>query len=575
MFTKSMLTELLLRNRGYSDEFMSDLDSYVPNETFLDVERMCERLKAIHDAGREITFIPDFDMDGIMSGTVGFAGLAELGFRVNLFVPNPGEGYGFGRDTIARLVREYPNTSAIMSGDVGITCFDGVRAAREMGLEFLLTDHHVPDRVRSMSGELGDDRLPDATVVVDPMRTDDPFSDPHICGASVVQQVLQTYANMYCGRQEQERIRRLRVFAGLGAISDSMPLRHANRHLVRDAVSIARLVYNNRSTYVVDNLDGSPMYKCAFRGLYSVLLCLREAKKFESVEDIDEMLFGFYVSPMFNAAKRMNANMTRVFGVFFGANPDEDVKYMYDLNESRKAAVQDYLARLREREQPYAPYIYLSDAPEGILGLLATRMMDRSVGPCLVVREKEGGGFKGSGRSPEWYPFLTRTLGTRCVFASGHEGAFGVGMRDERDLIDTFELLRADAESQRGSVDMSVYRPKADFVIADDGSGDTIIDVVSFMEFMSDMDELRPFGVGFPEPSVMLRFRPGDGEWRTMGSMNQHLKISLPHGFDVICWNQGDRLSLARTSDELRVWGKLSVNRYKDSVTVQFTGAME
>lgn len=575
MFTKSMLTELLLRNRGYSDEFMSDLDSYVPNETFLDAGKMCERLKAIHDEGREITFIPDFDMDGIMSGTVGFAGLAELGFRVNLFVPNPADGYGFGRETIERLVREYPNTSAIMSGDVGITCFEGVRAAREMGLEFLLTDHHVPDRVRLASGEAGPDRLPGATVVVDPMRSDDPFSDPHICGASVVQQILQMYANTYCGRQEQERIRRLRVFAGFGAISDSMPLRHANRHLVRDAVSIARLVYNNRSTYVVDNLDGSPMYKRAFRGLYAVLLCLREAEKFKSVDDIDEMLFGFYVNPMFNAAKRMNASMTRVFGVFFGASPDDDVKYVYDLNESRKAAVQDYLARLREREQPYAPYIYLSDAPEGILGLLATRMMDHSVGPCLVVREKDGGGFKGSGRSPEWYPFLTRTLGTRCVFAAGHEGAFGVGMRHERDLVETFELLRADAEATRGSVDMSVYRPKADFVIADDGSGDTIIDVVSFMEFMTDMDELRPFGVGFPEPSVMLRFHPGDGEWRTMGSMNQHLKISLPHGFDVICWNQGDRLSLARTSDELRVWGKLSVNRYRDSVTVQFTGAME
>lgn len=571
MVITSMLVERMLENRGYTEEFMSDLESYVPNEQLLNSGEICERLKAIHDEGREITFLPDFDMDGIMSGVIGFAGLAELGFHVNLFVPDPKEGYGFNRDTIVRLIHDYPNTSAIMSGDVGITCFEGVKTARAFGLEFLLTDHHTPDRNKKTGAE----RLPAADVVVDPMQEADPFSDPRICGANVVYRVLQTYANTYCSRQVQEQIRRLRVFAGIGTISDAMPLVHANRQLVRDAVSIARMIYSNGTDFAVRYIDGSETYKRAFRGLYQVLSLWAEAGKIKDSSGIDEMLFAFYVSPMFNAAKRMDADMARVFGVFFGANGEDDAKYLYNLNERRKVAVSDYFAKISERSQPHAPYIYFSDAPEGILGLLATRLLDKKTGPCLVLREKENGGFKGSGRSPEWYPFLKRTERTRSVSAAGHQGSFGVGLRDEKDVEDTVAFLRADVAGVRDSVDLSVYEPKADFVIADDGSGDTIIDIVLFLEFLAQLDEMRPFGVGFPEPTLLLRFRPTEGEWSTMGSMKQHLKVVLPHGFEVLCWNQSDKMSLARSNKPVEVWGRLGINRFRDSVTVQFMGEMK
>ena len=112
-------------------------------------------------------------------------------------------------------------------------------------------------------------------MVVDPNRPDDPYELKGICGAYVMQQCLSYYADRYEDFFAKEQINRLCVFAGIGTVSDSMPLYQQNRILVRDALSICRYIYSNGDSDLVDNLPGCLTYKKAFYGLYLILIfCL-------------------------------------------------------------------------------------------------------------------------------------------------------------------------------------------------------------------------------------------------------------------------------------------------------------
>ena len=565
MVVFSYLLEKLFENRRYTDSFLSTFDAFDASEQMLDSDGFCASLHRIHeDPSRPlVVFYPDFDMDGIMSGVVGFAGLAELGFNVVLYVPDPSDGYGFDASLIDKVMAAYPSAKVLITADTGVTCVDGVARAKELGLEVLVTDHHKPGAV-----------LPDADIVVDPMRQDDPYTMPYVCGANVIYMLLQQYASMYCGNETRSQIQRLRVFAGIGTISDSMPLLYLNRELVRNAVSICRLVYADGQEYVVSNMQGCDVYRSAFYGLWTVLRAFADAGKISSKHDIDESFFGYYLAPMFNSVKRMTGDMTKAFGAFFSVDKQDCVDYLYTLNEERKLVVTEYLFELERTANPMAPYIYLTDAPAGVAGLLATQLMDQTKGPCLVLNQNDDGSLSGSGRSPAWYPFLTQlqNCGFPCL-AAGHEGAFGIKFFDRASLDAYFSMVQTDLVEQLKDVDLEQFQFRPDFVIDTSGNGDVGIDIVSFLEFLDEVERYKPFGVAFEEPHILLRFRPEEATWQVLGSMKQHLKMVLPYGFEVLVWNAADEIVRKDSSELVVLQGRLGINHFRGNETVQFVGS--
>ena len=558
MTTKNRLVAAFLERRGYTSAMLAELndDSHAH---LLDIHTLASELKMIHDTGKLLVILPDFDMDGICSGTEGFAGFTELGFRVALFRPDPAEGYGFDAKVIDRLLAEFPDAYAIITCDTGITCYDGVVEARSHGVRVFVTDHHVQERNGASIG---------ADVVVDPNRVDETYANKGICGAHVLWQVLQYYADVFAAPFEQSQIRRLRVFAGIGTISDSMPLVRENRQLVRDACSICRLLVE---PFFVDNMVGSKAYLRAFHGLHVVLNLFFEAGKLSGPDDIDEEFFGYYLAPMFNAAKRMNGDMNSVFGVFFGNDPESCAEDLYQLNELRKAKVDQYFREMCESDQPYAPYVFVSEASSGILGLLATKMMNQTGVPTMVVA-KRGNGYHGSGRTPAWYPAIT-LLSPEGFYIAGHENAFGIGVTDGRELKSLCAFLKKSSEDIMATLPASVEMAEPDILLSTfDEKADSGINIPLFAEYIHDIKELAPFGPGFEKPSVLFTFHPSDGEWATMGSMKQHLKISFPYGFEVLCWNQAGRAEELRRADVIGVTGSLGVSEFRGRRTVNFTG---
>lgn len=554
------LIELYFKRRGYTRDRLVEINDDRHGE-LMSVSEMCAELNRINEAQEHIVVLPDFDMDGIMSGTIGFAGLSELGFKVSLFRPSPSDGYGFTADTIFRLVAEYPDVKAIITCDVGISCYDGVIAASDMGIKMFITDHHVEEDISKRV----------ADVIVNPNRVDEVYKNKGICGAHVFWQVLQHYADNYKDSFAQEQIRRLRVFAGIGTISDAMPLVNENRPLVIDSCSICRLVYGESGKFFLDNMRGCDVYRKAFYGLHYVLQVFMDNGKIQVPDDITEDFFGFYLAPMFNSIKRMNGDMNVAFGVFFGNNPLEDASTLYMLNEQRKLAVAKYLDEMLSSEQPYAPYIYFSDAQPGILGLLATKAMSMSGVPTMVMREDDGR-FHGSGRAPFWYPAID-IIGPEGFFIAGHQGAFGIGVTDKRECKSLWAFLKQSVSDIIVSLpDAISTTAPADIIICQDGSCDTDIDIPLFLEYLLEIKKLRPFGRGFEPPVVELRFKGCDGDWSVMGSAKQHLKIKLAYGFEVLCWNQASVLDDMLPDDEFVVQGDLGRSEFRGRFTVNMVG---
>lgn len=550
------LTELFLKRRGLTLSDITKLNNPEHNILF-DVDRLSEELRFIYEQQKHIIVLSDFDLDGIASGTILYAGLSELGFYVSLYQPNVANGYGFDETDIILIRQQFPDVYAIITSDVGISCYKGIDFAKSMGIKMFITDHHG-EKEQLVNKFHGD-------IKVNPNRVDETYENKGICGAFVAHQVLEYYANKYENVFTNEQIRRLRVFAGLGTISDSMPLLFENRDLLRDCVNILRLVYCNNNSFFIDNLHGSSAYKSAFKGLFDTLSYFVDMNKIRTATDINETFIGFYLAPLFNSIKRMHGDIFLAFGTFFSDDSRDCLDKLWELNEDRKDLVAEKFLDMNESDQPYAPYIYLSDAPEGILGLLATKVINSTGLPAFILN-KENNGYHGSGRSPVWFAMLDEfeKIG---VFTGGHQGACGIGFDlDKIDEVYNFILTRCDEIIP--TLPKTLDEP--DIFISMLGNGDTSIDVALFMEFIEDLKTLSPFGRGFPAPRCDLEFKSQDVHFVTMGADKQHLKIILPTGFEVIIWNGSSDMDELMDSEVIRLTGDLSINQYMDKVSLNF-----
>ena len=556
-------------NRGYSNEWLQSINQ-CNHRLPTNIPELCARLKYYHDAAQRVVLLTDFDMDGITAGIIGFAGLAELGFNAALYLPST-DNYGFTERDIIRIKNEYPDVKAILTADVGITAYAGIQYAKDAGIEVLLTDHHMP------TGS----ELPSASVVVDPRCDNGEEYFGEICGAHVLYLILSYYAEHFSDNPLEmvPQIERLRVFAGFGTISDSMPVWYENRPLVRDAISICRLIYGDGTPDMVNSLSGCAIYRRAFLGLFLMLKAFQERGKIKDGSSIDETFFAFYVAPAFNSIKRMSGSVEMAYQVFFGGEEAsiENMERILVLTDERKALVEESLHEmLHESDQPWAPYIYVTDAPVGIRGLLAQRVLSLTSEPVLVVGDIGDGQLAGSGRCPGWFPFLDLTKDLDYVHGAGHNPAFGVKLDDAAACDALVVFFREKIEIYKP--EDADLRSRPDFKISTvDDAADTDIDVELFEDFLEELEIYRPFGAGFPAPDLELEFRPMEASWSYLGKDKNHIKVVLPHGFVLVCFNQAAYFPKDIYVDQLpkviSVRGHLNLNEYAGIKSVQFMGS--
>ena len=123
------LFSLLRERRGWTDEYLAAIDQ-PEHDTLLDLDRMLLELKQIHDSQELLVVVPDFDMDGITSGVLGYAGFSELGFNVTLHIPDYNRGHDVTTADIVEVQSQYPAVKAIITCDGGVNSGSGSASAR-------------------------------------------------------------------------------------------------------------------------------------------------------------------------------------------------------------------------------------------------------------------------------------------------------------------------------------------------------------------------------------------------------------------------------------------------------------
>ena len=588
------LFALLCERRGWSPERLADVEDPSHDELL----NMPEAVGLLHRArrnGEKVVIVPDFDMDGISSGVLGYAGLSELGFDVELHLPDYRRGHDVGPADMAEIAAKWPETALIVTCDGGVNAHAGVADAHARGWKVLITDHHEELEPGSS-----------ADVTVDPCAMAETYSHPGICGAHVLYQVIEAYARVHAPEKTWE-VHLLRLFAGLGTVSDVMPLLYENRQMVRDSLSLARLLWANPPLTVPNkwggmdpdpeaiDVEGSallsllsmdahhPVFVGAFRGFALVLKAFALAGKLKDADGLDEGFYGFYLAPAMNAPRRTGAPLDDCFAAFTAPTPDAMLaaaRRVIENNEYRKELTVRCVAELEEGDQPYAPWVYFSDAYTGMLGLLASYMMQTS-GHVVAVLSRPSSPDRpvsGSGRAPVWFDIIDVLDPFDGMYGIGHQQACGVKLDSVdrvAELADVLATTSAVLESALGTGERV-----GDLVLGPDDDCDAgLDDLAPLHEFTRRISSLRPFGHGFEEPVVQLALDPEGMSVKTIGTESQHLRLTTRSGLSCLWWNAAaehaeDMCGIVdeariRHVGTLRVTAKMQFNTFRGETRVQ------
>ncbi len=355
-----------------------------------------EAARALADAmaaNKAICIVADYDCDGATACAVGLRGLrllgAPMGFdRVNYLVPDRvTDGYGL-TPAIAQRVKAQ-GADVLVTVDNGIASLDGVRAARELGLQVIVTDHHLP----ALKG--GEVVVPADCVIVNPNQPGCDFESKSIAGVGVMFYVLLALRAELRERgvfdaKTQPKIDALLPLVALGTVADVVKLDANNRRLVAQGLKRVRA-------------GAMPPGMTALFNVAS-----RQPAKATSFD------FGFALGPRLNAAGRL-ADMTlgiECLATDDGLRADELARTLDGINRERKAIegeMRDQALMLAEEmfdeseEPPPALIVFDPDFHEGVVGIVASRLKDKMHRPTFVFAASGAEGkeneLKGSGRS--------------------------------------------------------------------------------------------------------------------------------------------------------------------------------
>ena len=379
-------------------------------------------------AGKRLCIVADYDCDGATACAVGLRGLRLLGARhVDYLVPDRVvDGYGLTPPIAERVAAR--GADLLITVDNGIASVEGVARARQLGLQVLVTDHHLPGA-----------ELPRADVIVNPNQPGCAFASKALAGVGVMFYVLLALRAELRRRgvfsaTHQPRLDSLLPLVALGTVADVVPLDANNRRLV--AQGLARI----RAGQLPAGLDA----------LFSI--AGRAAPKATTFD------FGFALGPRINAAGRL-ADMTLGIELLLtddAARADELARQLDAINRERReieGGMREQAMQIAEglidvtQEPPPALAVFDPDFHEGVVGIVAARLKDRWHRPTFVFAASGAPGreheLKGSGRSIAGFHLrdaldlvAKRHPGVLLRFG-GHAMAAGCTIAD--DQFDTFE----------------------------------------------------------------------------------------------------------------------------------------
>jgi len=522
--------------RGIEDpaQLDTDIKHLLPFALLKNAEKMAVLLADAIADNKKLLIVADYDADGATACTVAMRGLGSLGARVEFIVPNRFE-YGYGlTPEIVRLAKK-SEPDILLTVDNGIASVEGVAEATRLGMQVLVTDHHLPG-----------DTLPDALCIVNPNQPGCTFPSKNLAGVGVMFYVLMALRaemrkrGVFAGKTEPN-LGNLLDLVALGTVADVVKLDDNNRILVQQGLQRIR----------------------AGRSCAGIQALLRVARRPAAQATAYEM--GFIVGPRLNAAGRLEDMGLGIHCLLTddATEAGEIAARLDALNHERRSIEADMqdsaLATLNayDPEDGFSLSLFNEDWHQGVIGILASRLKDKFHRPVIAFARAQTGELKGSGRSiaglhlrdaldlvSKRQPLLIQKFG-------GHAMAAGLSIREEHleDFRLAFETVARellDAESLIKT-------------IATDGE----LDKNEFTLGMARDLQRQVWGQGFPEPLFEGDFRVQSQ--RIVGEKHLKLKLSSSAGsFEAIRFFSADP-----APNTIHAVYSLSVNEYNGSESLQ------
>ncbi|MBE5910706.1 single-stranded-DNA-specific exonuclease RecJ [Pseudobutyrivibrio sp.] len=472
----------LMVNRGLTtyeemEEYLHPTLNNLPDpHLFANMEEACGLLMDAIDEGVKIRVVGDYDVDGIMSTYILTSAIREVGGDVDYAVPHRMvDGYGINPDMVQNAFDE--GVRFIITCDNGIAAGPAVDLAKELGMTFVVTDHHeVPFEV-SEDGMQTIQNLPNADAVVDPKRNDCQYPFKGICGAQVAWKLVDVLFE-YVGL-EKEMADKYLQYASIATVCDVMELKGENR---------ATVYHGIKAIEATDNI-----------GL-SALLARTELKG----KPLNCYHLGFVIGPCLNASGRLDTASKAIELLF-----EEDsakalamANELVELNSQRKNMTQIGLDKAKEMietsglKKQRVLVVYIPELHESLAGIVAGRIREIYNKPVIVITDAEEGA-KGSGRSIPAYNMFEELSAVKDIFTKfgGHPMAAGLSLPSEK--IDELRQRLNDNCTLTEDDMQEIIKIDCDMPLSYVTEG-----------LVESIDMLAPFGTGNTKPLFALKNIP-------------------------------------------------------------------
>jgi single-stranded-DNA-specific exonuclease len=541
------------RNRGVktADELKQSLDCLQSFSLLKGIEEAVQLLEEALRQQQSILIIGDFDADGATSTTVAVRALKKLGAgKVNYLVPNRFE-YGYGlTPEIVECARQY-QPDMIVTVDNGISSIQGVKAAKQLGISVIITDHHLAGR-----------ELPEADAIVNPNQPGDSFPSKAIAGVGVIFYVMlalrvRLRESQWFAQQgiSEPNLAELLDLVALGTVADVVPLDHNNRILVAQGLARIRAGYCCAGIRALVQIAGRQLSRMGAQDL------------------------AFAVGPRLNAAGRL-VDMSLGIECLLSDNDDTALALAEQLNqlnqerrsieEEMKLQALDTLQQIDEGELPTGICVYEPEWHQGVIGILASRIKEKFHRPVIAFANagaddaSEDDMIKGSARSipgvhirdvldtiATQYPELLSKFGGHAMAAGltlqkKHYTKFVQAFNDEVcrhvDSDELHHIIHSDGELSSEDLDL----PLAQL-----------------------LESAGPWGQHFPEPQFDGYFEVV--QRRVVGERHLKLQLKIPGAtriIDGIAFNTVDDVWPGDTRF-VQIAYKLTTNEYRGALSAQ------
>ncbi|MCA9293374.1 MAG: single-stranded-DNA-specific exonuclease RecJ [Phycisphaerales bacterium] len=517
------------------------------------LDAAANRLLEALERDEHIAIYGDYDVDGVTATAILHHVMTRISPQAKLtnYIPHRlDEGYGINTDAVRDLASG--GVQVIVSVDCGITAIEPARAARELGIDLIITDHHNPP---------SNGALPEAYAIVHPRVGDGAAQDDdawaHLSGAGVAFQAAWRLASLAAGGGRvapdmQKLLLDLLALAALGTVADVVPLQGDNRIITR--FGLARV----RSTSLLGL--GALV---AESGLVSA--------------EIDAEAAGFQLGPRLNACGRMWHAQDAV-ELFITQDIDRArtiARRLGELNSERQrlertivdAACKEAEAQGMTSGDARAIVLAHPDWHRGIVGIACSRLVNRFHRPTILLQEVDGQ-CHGSGRSIDGFNLhaALQACAVHLESFGGHDMAAGVCVRTS-NLPAFADAMRAHALEH---ITDSMLTPSLSI------DCEATIDELT-LEAVRQLTALGPFGRSNPKPRLLLRGVRCVGMPRRMGQHAKHVSFDVAvagaRSMRVVAWHWGEHfetLNRARNG-QIDIVVTPSVNVFRGATRIEAT----